>query len=173
MNYHKPVKTSNLSKERLYQIFFTLLVSIAGALIILLAVGTIFGLVRPSSAEPVLIFGNQVQTEQIFGQTDDTRVFSGLGRQRIPLANSSILILSITFPYAAGDIAFTEEIAVKINDLRIIISDYFSSLPAENLAQINEEAAKQEILRRFNANLRLGRITALYFSEMMIIDGVY
>ena len=81
------------------------------------------------------------------------------------------MILSIAFPYSANDFAFTEELAVKINEFRAIASGYFSSLSAENLNQINEEAAKQEILRRFNASLRLGRITDLYFSEMMVIPG--
>jgi hydroxypyruvate isomerase len=98
---------------------------------------------------------------------------AGLGRLRIPLANSSILILSIAFPYAAGDAAFSEELAVRINDLRAIAGDYFSSLPAGSLHQIDEEAAKQEILRRFNANLRLGQITVIYFSDMMVIDASF
>jgi flagellar basal body-associated protein FliL len=172
-SYPKTVKTGNFSKEGLYQILFTTLISIAGALIILLAVGTIFGLVRPRNSEPILSFGSQIQTEQAFSQTDDIRVFSGLGRQRIPLTNSSVLILSIAFPYSAGDVAFTEELAAKISDFRAIASNYFSSLPAENLIQINEDAAKREILGRFNASLRLGRITALYFSEMMVIPGSY
>jgi flagellar basal body-associated protein FliL len=80
------------------------------------------------------------------------------------------MILSISFPYLATDIAFTEELAVKINDFKSIAIDYFSSLPAEKLSVLDEDAAKHEILRRFNANLSLGRIEALYFNDLMIMD---
>jgi len=146
------------------------LLSLAGALIFLLLTGTIFGLVRSRDAGPLLRFGNSARTAQIAGN-EDIRVFSGLGRLRIPLVNSSTLLLSIAFPYAANDIAFTEELAVKINDLRTIAAEYFSALPEEAIVQIDEETAKQEILRRYNNNLRLGRINALYFSDMMVIDA--
>jgi flagellar basal body-associated protein FliL len=106
-------------------------------------------------------------------QGDDIRVFSGIGRLRIPLSNSSVLILSIAFPYNAGDITFTEELATKVGDFKEIASEYFSSLPAERIIQIDEEAAKTEILKRYNAILRLGKINALYFSDMMIIDASF
>ena len=161
------LKTIIDNKEKISRIVFTALVSIAGALILLLLVGTIFGIARPRHAEPILTLGNP---QQVVIQSDDIRIFSALGRQRIPLGESSVLIISITFPYAADDIAFTEELVVKIDDMRGIASDYFSSLSAENMFQIDEEAAKREILRRFNANLRLGRIAVLYFSDMMVID---
>ncbi len=81
------------------------------------------------------------------------------------------MILSIAFPYLAADTSFTEELAAKIGDFRTITADYFSSLPPEKIINIDEDAAKKEILRRFNAGLRLGRIDALYFSDMMIIDA--
>jgi flagellar basal body-associated protein FliL len=145
------------------RIFNALLLSIIGVLIVLLIVGTIIGLTRSRDTRPL-------NTEQTSAQTSDTRVFSGLGRLRIPLSNSSILILSIAFPYSANDIAFSEELASKISELRGIAGDYFSALPADKIIQIDEEAAKQEILRRYNNSLRLGRITALYFSDMIIID---
>ena len=163
----------NFNTEKISRFIFTALLSIAGALILLLAVGTIFALVRPRHAAPIITLGNTAPAEQTFTQADDIRVFSGMGRQRIPLVNSSVLILSIAFPYAANDIAFTEELAARINDFRVIASEYFSSLPAENLIQIDEDTAKREILGRFNASLRLGRIESLFFSDMMIIDGIH
>jgi len=148
------------------------LLSVAGALVAVLLIGTIFALFRPKDAGPLFRLGAG-RTEQSRVTADgngDIRVFSGLGRLRVPLANSSTLILAIAFPYSASDTAFTEELAAKIGDLRAIASGYFSSLPEETI-QIDEEAAKQEILKRFNAALRLGRIEALYFSDLMVIDG--
>jgi len=152
-------------------VFFTALLSFAGALIALLLIGTIFALVRSPAASPILKLGkSETVITTLPSENDDIRVFSGLGRLRIPLTNSSTLILSIAFPYLANDIDFTEELAAKIGDFRKIATDYFSSLPAEKIIEIDEETAKTDILSLYNADLRLGRIETLLFSDMMIID---
>ena len=157
--------------EKTQRITYIVLLSITGALVVLLITGTIIGLARKSD-EPFISFKEQARTKQKPAGTDDTRVYTGLGRLRIPLVNSSTMILSIAFPYSSGDITFTEELAAKINDLRTLAADYFSGLPEDKLIQINEEEAKKEILRRYNAVLRLGRIETLYFNDMMLIDGI-
>ncbi|MDR1869555.1 MAG: flagellar basal body protein FliL [Treponema sp.] len=163
------------SRTKLSRVVYSALLSVAGAIIGLLALGTIFALLRPSNSKPLFSLGKAGETGQASGsgtaRNDDVRVFSGLGRLRIPLSNSSTLVLSIAFPYSAGDTAFTEELAGKIGEFRVIASDYFSSLPAEKLVELDEETAKQEILGRINAGLRLGRIEALYFSDLLIIEG--
>ncbi|MDR0323653.1 MAG: hypothetical protein LBI12_04310 [Treponema sp.] len=158
-----------ISGTKVSRIIYMILLYVAGALILLFFAGTIFGLVR-SSNNPILKLGKSSETASVNSQYDDIRVFSGIGRLRIPLSNSSILILSIAFPYSANDITFTEELAAKITDFRTIAYDYFSSLPAKDVSQINEEAAKAEILKRFNESLRLGRIQTLYFSDLMVLD---
>ena len=164
------MKIFDLPAEKKSRIFLITLFSITGALVLILITGTIIGLVRSRDAQPLITFGAQTeQTPSHFGQNDDIRIFSGLGQLRIPLVNSSIMILSIAFPYAADDTAFTEELAAKIGDFRMIAADYFSALPAENLIQIDEDTAKQEILRRYNGILRLGHINTLHFSDMIII----
>jgi flagellar basal body-associated protein FliL len=161
-----PDKASNAERG-----FFTALLSLAGALVGLLLIGTIFALIRSPAAGPILKLGkSEIVTTTRTAENDDIRVFSELGRLRIPLSNSSTLILSIAFPYLADDIAFTEELAAKIDDFRRIATDYFSSLPSEKITKIDEETAKTEILSLYNTNLRLGRIETLYFSDMMIID---
>jgi flagellar basal body-associated protein FliL len=158
-----------IPKEKASRILYLTLLSVAGALIVLLFIGTIVGLVRPQNAEPVFAF-RKIKTGHT--KPEDIRIYSGMERLRIPLPDSSILILSVSFPYSAKDVAFTEELAVKIGDFKAMVIDYFSSLPGENAVQIDEETAKQEILRRFNANLRLGRIDALYFNDMTVIENI-
>jgi len=159
------------SKSKLSRLFYTVLLSIAGALLALLLLGTIYAIVRPAGTGPLFRLGGSAETGgRETTQTGETRVFSGLGRLRIPLANSSTLILSIAFPYSADDAAFAEELAAKIGDFRNIASGYFSTLPAESVIQFNEDTVKRELLGRLNENLRLGRITELYFSDFMIID---
>jgi len=158
------------NSAKLPRVLYIVLLSLAGALIALLITGTVYGLVRSPNAGPLFTLGKSGEAAAD-PRLDDIRVFSGIGRLRIPVANSSILILSIAFPYQAGDTAFTEELAGKTGDLKAIATDYFSALPADKLTQIDEEAAKAEILKRYNAALRLGRIEALYFSDMMILDA--
>jgi len=173
MIYYKKVKnTPTQTKSSLSRLFYTILLSIAGALIVFLAIGTVYALIRSPGKVPLFRLGRSVESEvrETAAQTGETRVFSGLGRLRIPLANSSTLILSIAFPYSADDAAFAEELAAKIGDFRAIASGYFSTLPAESVIQFDEDAAKQELLRRLNENLRLGRISELYFSDFMIIN---
>jgi flagellar basal body-associated protein FliL len=163
------MKSIYIPKEKISRILYVSLLFIAGALIILLLIGTIIGLVRQQNAGPIFVFKKTVKTEQT--KVDDIRVYSGLERLRIPLSNSSILILSVSFPYSAKDTTFTEELAAKIGDFKSITTEYFSSLSIEGADQIDEETAKQEILKRFNTNLRLGRIDALYFNDMTVIES--
>jgi len=153
------------------RVIIVFLLSVIAALVTLLAAGTIFALVRPQGAQALFTLdGSRRESLADWSSGNDVRVFSGLGRLRVPLSNSSVLILSIAFPYPASDTAFTEELAAKIGDFRTIAAGYFSALPEADIIQIDEDAAKLEILRRFNNTLRLGRLTALYFSDLMIID---
>jgi len=163
------MKKPFLPADKFSRTFYIALLSILGCLILLIVIGTIFGLAR-SQTNPLLKFGGSAREEQT-GTQDDIRVFAGLGRLRIQLVNSSTLLLTIAFPYNANDGAFTEELAAKISGFRTIASNYFSSLPQDSIIQIDEDAAKLEILKRFNADLRLGRIETLYFSDMMVIDA--
>jgi len=159
-------------KPKLSQILYTGLLSLAGILILLLIIGTIIGFVRSSNSKPLFRLGKSTETQaKTTAPDEDIRVFSGLGRLRIPLSNSSILILLITFPYPANDTAFTEELAAKIGEFRNLAVDYFSALPAGKIAGLDEDAAKKEILARFNAILSLGQIRTIYFSDMNVIDG--
>jgi len=167
------VKLAFTPKTELPRILYTALLIIAGAMIFMLIIGTIFGVVRSSDAKPVLRLGKQTENRVVQPLTDDIRVYSGLGRLRIPLSNSSVLILSIAFPYPHSDTAFTEELASKNNAFRTIAADYFSSLDADKTIQIDEDAAKKEILKRYNENLRLGSIETIYFSDMMILDASF
>jgi flagellar basal body-associated protein FliL len=165
------VKIDTTLKSKTSKILYIGLLSLAGALLLVLIIGTIIGLVRSSGSKPLFRLGKspEIPAETAaFG--DDIREFSGLGRLRIPLSNSSTLVLLITFPYPAHDTAFTEELAAKISEFRSLAADYFSALPADKIANLDEDAAKKEILARYNAILRLGQIRAIYFSGMNVID---
>ncbi|MDR1128818.1 MAG: flagellar basal body protein FliL, partial [Treponema sp.] len=99
-------------------------------------------------------------------------IFTGIGRIRASTGapEPATVILSIAFPYPSQDRAFSEELAARIGDFRSGAIAYFASLSTEELRQKDEAAIKTELLGRFNDLLRLGRITALYFSDYLIIE---
>ena len=103
---------------------------------------------------------------EIGGQT-----FTGIGRIRISTADQqpAMVILFVSFIYNPEDKVFSEELVLKIRDFREIITDYVGSFMVEDLQKQEEENIKQELLRRFNAVLRLGQIETLFFSDFMII----
>lgn len=145
------------------------LVLILIAMVVFITIGTIFALARSHDTKPILHFGKSEEIQETTDINDDTGIFSGIGRLRIPLVNSSTLILSIAFPYSLHDSAFMEELAVRISDFRSIAIEYFSSLSADNIVNLDESAAKAEILKRYNNKLRLGKIETLYFIDLLII----
>ena len=157
------------SKPKLTRTVFVLRFVVC-SLAAIIALGTIIGLVRGKNT-PLIGGSGAEQTAAGSILDDDIRIFSGIGRLRIPLVDSSVLILSIAFPYQASDIAFSEELAGKINDFKTIAINYFTALPEDRIINIDEEAAKKEILDQFNSILRLGRISVLYFNDLMIIGA--
>ena len=104
------------------------------------------------------------------------RTFTGIGRLRCPMADSgsagqdAVAVITVTFPYAPEDRAFSEELAARVKDFRSIVGDYILSFKTEELKKMNEDQFKNELLDRFNAVLRLGNIETLYFNDFMILD---
>jgi flagellar basal body-associated protein FliL len=86
------------------------------------------------------------------------------------IASEAVIIVSISFPYKADDRAFTEELASHLVDFRSVATNYFANLPRDKLSKLDEEQAKADILKQYNALLRLGRIETLYFSDLMVVE---
>jgi flagellar basal body-associated protein FliL len=80
------------------------------------------------------------------------------------------VVLTAVFPYHPGDRPFSEELVSRIREFRNITSGYFAALPVEELRRRGESAVKEELLSRYNAVLRLGKIEVLYFNDFMIIE---
>jgi hypothetical protein len=85
-------------------------------------------------------------------------------------ASRAVVVLSVVFPYPPEDRPFTEELAGKVPLFRRIIRDYFGALSKDELNPLDERRAKDELLRRFNAELQLGKIELLFFNELMILE---
>ena len=109
--------------------------------------------------------------------------FTGIGRQRIPLKTDAprtpenqttgagpTVIISVVFPYDAGDTPFTEELVKNIPFFRKAITGFFGSLTAADPRLHDETTLKTQLLNTFNSRLHLGVIDRLYFSEFIMLD---
>ena len=99
------------------------------------------------------------------------QVFTGLGQIRVSTTDPQpgMVILFVSFVFYPEDRAFSEELALRISDLREITREYIGSFSAAELQAQNEETIRAELLRRFNAILRLGQIETLFFNDFMIL----
>lgn len=156
-----------LTRDRRFGILSFVYRFLVVCLIILVLIfigGTIYGLFFQTVPSDHKQIGASLQRGE--GQT-----FTGIGRIRVSTADPQpgMVILFVTFHYSPGDKAFSEELALRVKDFREIIVDYIGSFSVTELQKRGEESIKSELLRRFNAVLRLGQIEFLYFSDFMII----
>jgi len=160
----------------MYRTAVTLVLVLFGVL----AVGSLYALMRPSDSGPLLYLGRQ--GDHAVGQgsgsggwrdSGPVGVFSGIGRLRIPLAGvpPATVVLSLSFSYPADDLFFAEELATRVGEFRSIAVGYFSSFSREDIARLDETQARNEILARYNALLHLGRIETLYFTDLLVIES--
>ena len=128
--------------------------------------GTIFAtLFRTNPTIP------EEERQIISERTAEGQIFKGIGTIRVPTMDShpGMVIISVSFVYHPEDKTFSEELVLRIGDFRDIVGGYIGSLSIAELQQSSEESIKVELLRRFNAILRLGKIETLYFGDFMIV----
>jgi flagellar basal body-associated protein FliL len=143
------------------RIVYRSLLVLAAALLLFILGATVYAFFKPPDA---------IAAEAITSPGAD--IFTGIGRLRIAARDGepATALLSITFPYPSADRAFTEELVSHVPDFRRSITAYFSAFSAPELVNMDESAAKAELLRRFNAELRLGSIAVLYFNDFMVLE---
>jgi flagellar basal body-associated protein FliL len=174
----KPMKGTEPQPSRGMVRVYRLLVIITFILALSLLGGTVYALIFRD------FFGPSAAPEQALSPTPPTpnalsndpqgttKVFTGIGLLRLSTAppNPSTVILSIVFRYDPADNAFAEELASRIGDFRDIAARYMASFSTDELRGKTESEVKAALLHRYNAILRLGQITILFFNEYMIID---
>ncbi|QTQ15685.1 flagellar basal body-associated FliL family protein [Treponema parvum] len=144
-------------------------VAIAGAIIIITALSFASGKASPGQdmrkADPA--------PESV---AKEYAAFTELGRLRSfskPQSGKdrgSPVIITPWISYPAGDRIFYEELIQKARKIRSVITDYFSKYTKEELLAMGEKEIKTELERRINAELVLGKIKAVYFSEYIFLD---
>lgn len=166
----------NAALLRLYRV----LAAIALGLVLAIAAGTVYGLAsgkRPAPpAAPQEAAPGGEPSDAAPGKeapaVPESGYFTGIGRIRAASAGASpaAVIVSIAFTYDRKDIAFSEELAAKTKAFREIAVAYFGTFTAAALREAGEPDLKAELLKRFNRELRLGRIEELFFSEYLVLD---
>jgi flagellar basal body-associated protein FliL len=138
------------------------------ALALVVAAGTVYALAfRPKSAPAPRPAPGPAPPV-----SSDAAIFTGLGRLRCPTAGpkAALVILQASFPYFPGDRPFSEELVSRLRDFRSLTAAYFAARSPEELRRKGEDQVKADLLEKYNALLRLGRIRTLYFNEYMLID---
>jgi len=162
-------------------IVYRIIVVLMLLLVVLLIAGSLYAFIRSRDSGPLFRIGGQGQAGQGGGGgairdgvrdgESSNKVFSDIGTIRIQNADkTAVIIISISFPYKSDDRLFTEELTSNLVEFRSIAINYFAALGRDKLAKLDEAQAKADILRQYNALLRLGRIDTLYFSDLMIVE---
>lgn len=174
----EPIRASRATKHpKPLRVFYRAALFVILVLILVLAAGSLFSLVRPEGSAPLIRLGGSAAVGGALPPgggylRDDLAMFTGIGRLRVPLAGQppATAVLSLSFPYPPEDRFFAEELATRVGEFRAIASSFFASLSREELGRLDETAMRSEILSRYNDILHLGRIEELFFTDMFILD---
>lgn len=169
----------------------TVLYSIILALVIVLIIGTITGLVKKneSPSDEVLLQQGKAINLSAPANTDFVAYYE-IGSIRIvitknsnnedasqialtdqnDLENTCVLVVNPWVSYAEGDTVFYEEIARKRGVIKGICTTYFSERSKDHLLSITETKVEQELMELINAQLSLGKIQDLYFTDYIFLE---
>ena len=153
-----------------------ILLGIIAGLLLVILIGTIVGLVGKKKNTPeVLISQGKAVSLMAPSNTDEVAYFE-LGTIRISTAQAdsdeggTIMILSPWLAYPAGDTVLYEEISRKSGAIKGIFQAYFSARTKNQLLTETEERISQTILEEINADLALGKVSDIYFTDYLFLE---
>ena len=153
-----------------------ILLGIIAGLLLVILVGTIIGLVGKKKNTPeVLISQGKAVALMAPSDTDEVAYFK-LGTIRVSCAaadseeSGSIMVLSPWLAYPAGDTVFFEELSRKSGAIKGIFQAYFSARTKNQLLTETEERISKIIIEEINADLALGKISDIYFTDYLFLE---
>ena len=153
-----------------------ILLGIIAGLLLVILVGTIIGLVGKKKNTPeVLISQGKAVSLMAPSNTDEVAYFE-LGTIRISTAKAdsdeggTLMILSPWLAYPAGDTVLYEELSRKSGSIKGIFQAYFSARTKNQLLTETEERISQIIIEEINADLALGKISDIYFTDYLFLE---
>ena len=149
---------------------------IIALLVILIITGTIFGLSNKKKQTPEVLLSQGKAVSLMAPSDSDEVAYYELGTIRVSTAgedsdeNGTVMILSPWLAYPAGDTVLYEELSRKSGAFRGIFQAYFSSRTKNQLLSETEEKISQIILDEINADLALGAISDIYFTDYLFLE---
>lgn len=145
-------------------------------LVVVIISGTVFGLLNKKNNTPEILI-SQGKAESLMAPADTTEVtYFELGTLRISTAgekseeSGTIMVLSPWLAYPAGDTILFEEISRKSGAIKGIFQAYFSARSKNQLLTETEEHIEAVIKDEINADLALGKISDIYFTDYLFLE---
>ncbi len=153
-----------------------ILLAIIAGLVLVLITGTIVGLSLKKQQTPQKLI-SEGKAVSLMAPADTTDVtYYELGTIRISTAQAdseeggSIMVLSPWLAYPAGDTVLYEELARKSGSIKGIFQAYFSARTKNQLLTETEEHIESVIKDEINADLALGQISDIYFTDYLFLE---
>lgn len=153
-----------------------ILIAIIAGLLLVIAVGTIAALAGKKKQTPEVLIA-QGKAVSLMAPSDTSEVsYYELGTIRISTAKAdsdeggSIMVLSPWLAYPAGDTVLFEELSRKSGTIRGNFQAYFSSRTKNQLLAETEEKIVRVLLDEINADLALGKISSIYFTDYLFLE---
>ena len=153
-----------------------ILLGIIAGLLLVILVGTIIGLVGKKKNTPEVLISQGKAVSLIAPSDTDEVAYFELGTIRVSCAaadseeSGSIMVLSPWLAYPAGDTVFFEELSRKSGAIKGIFQAYFSARTKNQLLTETEEKISQIIIEEINADLALGKVSDIYFTDYLFLE---
>lgn len=157
-----------------------ILIIIAVALAVIIIFGTAIALVNPnrnleagyrrSDPTPQKVINKSKKKNQAVAAYTSIGEIRTVTKREDHEANGTVMVIIPWFSYPEGDTVLYEELVQKTRQFRSIFTEYFSSNTKSELIKKGEDIIKEELKEQINAELVLGDITDIYFSDYLFFD---
>ena len=166
-----------MSTNKKVKLDYILYAIIIGLLIVLI-IGTITGLANKRNSEPEVLLQQGKAVNLSKPANTDIVSYYEIGNIRIVTPSEEpeneqegcVLVVNPWLSYAEGDTVFYEEIARKRGVIKGICTTYFSERSKEHLLSITETKVEQELIELINAQLSLGKVQDVYFTDYIFLE---
>ena len=165
-----------MSTNKKVKLDYILYAIIIGLLIVLI-IGTITGLANKRNSEPEVLLQQGKAVNLSKPANTDIVSYYEIGNIRIVTPSEEpeneqegcVLVVNPWLSYAEGDTVFYEEIARKRGVIKGICTTYFSERSKNHLLSITEKKVEQELIELINAQLSLGKVQDVYFTDYIFL----
>jgi len=166
-----------MSTNKKVKLDYILYAIIIGLLIVLI-IGTITGLANKRNSQPEVLLQQGKAVNLSKPANTDIVSYYEIGNIRIVTPSEEpeneqegcVLVVNPWLSYAEGDTVFYEEIARKRGVIKGICTTYFSERSKNHLLSITEQKVEQELIELINAQLSLGKVQDVYFTDYIFLE---